>query len=241
MQGIVDIHSHILPGVDDGAENIEEAVRMCVLAVEEGIRTIVATPHYHPGVQAADNGRRDYALQSLEEKIEGIGLKLQIYRGNEIYYSVQSVEDLRAGRARTMGSSQYVLTEFSPGAEYSYIRQGINHLIQEGYHPILAHAERYKEIICEKERIYELMEFGSYIQVNASGVLGTSGRKVKAFCNEMLKEELVHFVATDAHDLKDRAPRIRKCADFIIKKYGAAYAKRLFIDNPQKMLWDEYL
>lgn len=241
MQGIIDIHNHILPGVDDGAKSRLEAAGMCVFAVEEGIRTIVATPHYHPGVQAAGNERRDVSLQALEDEIERRGLRLQIYRGNEIYYSVQSVEDLLAGKARTMGSSQYVLLEFSPGADYSYIRQGLNHLIREGYRPILAHAERYREVVCEKSRIYELTEMGGYIQINASGVTGLSGRKVKAFCNEMLKEELVHFVATDAHDLKTRTPGIRKCADIIIKKYGAAYAKRLFIDNPQKMLWDEYL
>ncbi len=96
-------------------------------------------------------------------------------------------------------------------------------------------------MVCEKSRIYELVELGSYLQINVSGVMGMSGRKTKAFCNELLREELVHFVATDAHDLKNRAPRIKKCADFIIKKYGAAYAKRLFIDNPQIMLWDEYL
>lgn len=241
MLGIIDIHNHILPGVDDGAGSIKEAADMCALAVEEGIRTIVITPHYHLGMQAAGNDRRDNMLQLLEEEIEHLGLSLQIYRGNEIYYSVQAVEDLKAGKARTMGSSQYVLTEFSPGAEYSYIRMGLNHLIQEGYHPIIAHTERYKEIVCDKSRIYELAEMGSYIQINASGIMGMSGRKVRTFCSEMLKEELVHFVATDAHDLKDRAPRIRKCADYIIKKYGAAYAKRLFIDNPQKMLWDEYI
>lgn len=241
MEGIVDIHNHILPGVDDGARSIKEAADMCALAVEEGIRTIVATPHYHLGMQAAGNERRDHALQLLEEEIEIRGLKLQIYRGNEIYYSVQAVEDLRAGKARTMGSSQYVLTEFSPGAEYSYIRQGLSNLIQNGYFPVVAHVERYKAVACEKSRIYELLELGSYLQINVSGIMGMSGRKIKVFCNEMLGEELVHFVATDAHDLKSRAPRIRKCADYIIKKYGAAYAKRLFIDNPQKMLWDEYL
>lgn len=241
MRGIIDVHNHILPGVDDGARNIKEAADMCALAIEEGIKTIVVTPHYHLGRQAAGNDRRDNALQQLEEEIEIRGLKLEIYRGNEIYYSAQAVEDLHVGKARTMGSSQYVLTEFSPGAEYSYIRMGLNHLIQEGYRPIIAHVERYKEVVCEKSRIYELMELGSYFQINASGIMGMSGRKIKAFCNEMLGEELAHFVATDAHDLNSRAPRIGKCADFIIKKYGAAYAKRLFIDNPQKMLWDEYL
>ncbi len=241
MQGIVDIHNHVLPGVDDGAGSVKEAADMCALAVEEGIRTIVATPHYHLGMQAAGNERRDNALQLLEEEIAIRCLNLRIYRGNEIYYSVQAVEDLRAGKARTMGSSQYVLTEFSPEAEYSYIRRGLSHLVQEGYLPIIAHVERYKEVVCEKSHIYELVELGSYLQINVSGVMGMSGRKTKAFCNELLREELVHFVATDAHDLKNRAPRIKKCADFIIKKYGAAYAKRLFIDNPQIMLWDEYL
>lgn len=241
MQGIIDIHNHILPGVDDGAKSLFEAANMCALAWEEGIRVIVATPHYHPGVMAAGNDRRERVLGTLEEEIERRGLNLQIYRGNEIYYSVQSVEDLQSKKARTMGSSQYVLLEFSPVAEFSYIRGGLNHLIQEGYHPILAHVERYKEVVCEKSRVYELIEMGGYIQINVSGITGTSGRKIKAFCNEMLKEELVHFVATDAHDLNGRAPRIGKCADIIIKKYGAAYAKRLFIDNPLKMLWDEYL
>ncbi len=119
MQGIVDIHNHVLPGVDDGAGSVKEAADMCALAVEEGIRTIVATPHYHLGMQAAGNERRDNALQLLEEEIAIRCLNLRIYRGNEIYYSVQAVEDLRAGKARTMGSSQYVLTEFSPEAEYS--------------------------------------------------------------------------------------------------------------------------
>ncbi|MBD5540684.1 MAG: hypothetical protein HDR00_05740 [Lachnospiraceae bacterium] len=241
MHGMTDIHSHILPGVDDGAKDLQEAARMCALAAEEGIRTIVVTPHYHLGAQAADNSRRDHALEMLEAEMERRGFHLQFYRGNEIYYSTQAIDDLKAGKARTMGSSKYALIEFSPGAEYSYIRQGLNHVIQEGYLPIVAHVERYKAIIEDKSRIREITEMGSYIQINASGVMGMSGRKIKAFCKEILSEGLVHFIGTDAHDMNNRAPRLKKCADYIEKKFGAAYAKRLFIDNPQKMLWDEYL
>lgn len=241
MQGIIDIHNHILPGLDDGAGNLQEAARMCLLAVSEGIRTIVATPHYHLGIQAAGPEKREQALQLLEEEIERLGLKLEIYRGNEIYYSPQAMEDLKEKKARTMGSGKYILMEFSPKAEYSYIRQGIGFAVSEGYRPIIAHAERYGEIAKDKDCVSELIEMGGYIQINASGVLGTSGRKIKRICREMLKDELVHFVATDAHDLKKRAPRIQKCADYIITKYGAAYGKRLLIDNPRKMLWDEYL
>lgn len=238
---LTDIHCHILPGVDDGAKSIEESLEMLKIAAENGINRIILTPHNKPGHKNIHTADMDALIEKLKERIKKSGLKISLIGGNELYYRMELSEEIREGHARTMGDSRYVLIEFSPMDDYDYLRNGIYNLLSEGFFPIIAHVERYKCLLEHPDRVKDLSGMGAYIQVNAGSVMGEAGLLAKGFTRRLLKHELVHFVATDAHDTKKRAPELKKCADYIVKKYGEDAAVNIFINNPESIIRDEII
>lgn len=241
MKGIIDIHSHILPNLDDGASGMEETIHMLRIAYEQGIRKMIATPHYHLG-------RYENSITSVKESLEQVrietkrqGIPVELVIGSEIYYHSEAVSNISLGNVSTLGETGCVLVEFSPGTSLSYLRQALDFIIREGYTPIVAHVERYIEVTKKLDYIAGFIDMGCYIQINSGSITGNSGMKVKSFCKKLLKNELVHFIATDCHGVKFRAPEIQKSVQYIKKKFGDDYAKKLFIENPETMLLGEYL
>lgn len=242
MEQIVDIHCHILPGVDDGASSMEETISMLEQAVADGITTMIATPHYHLGRKVASYDMVEAAYQDVLCEIEKRKLPLRIYLGNEIFCSDTALEDITKKKAHTMDGTRYILLEFHPGNSYRDIRHGVHTAIEEGYIPIVAHAERYQALAENIDRVDELVQMGCYIQLNAADIMGAEGFRMKQLCKKLLKEELVHFVATDAHKAEGRrTPKLCKCVSYIEKKYGKDYAKAIFETNPMCVLQDKYL
>lgn len=241
MRGIIDIHSHILPYLDDGAADMEETIAMLKLAYEQGIRKMVATPHYHLGRHESSITKVKQSLEQVRIQMKRQGVTMELVMGNEIYYHPEAIEDVSLGKVSTLGDSSCVLVEFSPGSSLSYIRQALDFIIREGYTPVIAHTERYLELTKNLDDVANLIDMGCYVQMNAGSIAGNAGMKTKSFCKKLLKNELVHFVATDCHGLRSRTPEIQQSAEYIRKKFGDDYAKRLFIDNPETMLSGEYL
>lgn len=239
--GFVDLHCHILPGVDDGAKDMPQALHMLRLAYEEGIRSIIVTPHHREKVFETSIEILSEKLSQLKESV-GKELKdLTLALGSEIYYSHESTRLLSEGIIATLGESRYILVEFSPFAEYKYIKNGLQDIILSGYRPILAHVERYENLMSDLARIKDLTDMGVCHQINAGGILGSYGREQKKRCKKLLKNHLVHLAATDAHSDTDRAPVVKKSFFYIVKKYGAEYGEALFIHNPEKILEGKYL
>lgn len=241
MKKVIDIHSHILPGVDDGAANYEMSMQMLRCAANDGISAIILTPHNKPGHRHIPVSEMDVRVEKLRGMMAEEAIKIELYMGSEVYYRSGMLEKHGKDAVITMAKSRYLLVEFHPLEEYGYIRGGIYSLLTEGYYPILAHAERYQNVCAEKSGISDLIEMGCYIQVNADSVTGKSGWKARQFVKSILKKGQVHFVATDAHDLKKRAPRLSDCADFIEKKYGGDYSRKLFFDNPMDVIGDNVI
>lgn len=241
MEGFIDIHSHILPKLDDGSQSMEQTKRMLQIAYEEGIRTIVATPHYHEGryVNPVETIVKTVVL--VNEQMKDICPQMQIYLGSEIYYSHDCVKLLNNKKIPTMAESRYILVEFSPMADYQYIKKGLQEFLLGGYFPILAHVERYQNIIKEINLVGELIEMGAYIQVNSISIIGKPGRAIQKAVKKILKMNYIHFIATDSHSEGSRAPRLQACAKYISKKYDEAYARELLIDNPNKLLYNSYV
>lgn len=231
-----DMHCHILPGVDDGSEDMEQSLSMLDIAYNDGIRIIVATPHYHIGkvkVRKETVERKVLELAGLiADKYPG----LKIYPGQEIYYYSEAIDAVKQDKATTMAGSQYVLLEFSISVSYEEIRDSIYESVTEGYRPIIAHAERYMCLIDDPDRAIRMVEDGACIQINAGSVLGKTGHKVKKFCMYLLKQHMVHFVASDAHSDRTRAPRLRESERYIAKKFGQDYSRALFYENTVKIL-----
>lgn len=231
MENIVDMHCHILPNIDDGAKSWDETYQMLRIAYEEGIRVIVATPHHHEIRGMCTPQQYKKSFLQLQKMAWEISEKFYVIPGMEIYFSQEITEKLDNKKIRTMGNSKYVLIEFSPDAEFRYIQQGMQQIQMKGYYPILAHAERYQCLIEDMERVEHLQEMGIYIQVNAGSILKSGERTVKKFVRKLLEKQYIHFVGTDAHSSGSRSPMIRKCADFVEKKYGEEYAAEIFRKN----------
>ena len=175
-------------------------------------------------------------LKILKKK-ENIDIIL--YTGNELYYRSGLTDEIEDGQAYTLADSRYVLIEFNPLDDYDYIRNAVNTVLMDGYYPVLAHAERYRNVCTKKYAVTELIEMGCYIQVNAGSIMGKFGFGTKQFSRKLLKQRQVHFVATDAHDIGKRAPYLSDCAKYISRKYGRDYSRKLFYDNPECILQDE--
>lgn len=237
---MIDIHCHILPGVDDGASDEQETKDMLLMAYREGVRSIIATSHYHGGMGKDEWIRREKALATTVSLAQEIASDFRIFPGSEIYYSQEVVEELKCGKVWTMNNSRYILVEFPVYAEFTYIRQAVQNLQYAGYLPILAHIERYVSLK-ELENVEELVDMGIYLQVNAGSVIGKDGRKVKKYILRLLQEQYIHFIGTDAHGSTQRRPLIKKCAAYISKKTDEAYCLRICRKNAEKIIRREYI
>ena len=236
MSGYIDMHCHILPEVDDGAESIEETVQMLQIAYQEGIRCIIATPHHHPkrGKESPKVLRKK--LRLVRREAEKIDKKFRVYLGTEVFFGQDIPEKLKAGTVLSMNKRACVLLEFSPMDSFSYIQQGIQTVQMAGYEVILAHAERYMCVLDKPERIEYLWKMGTLIQINSSSITGGSGRKVKKFVRQLLAQQMVHCVGTDAHGIEYREPRMQKAAEYVERKYGKEYMRRIFFSNAKELL-----
>lgn len=238
---IFDIHNHILWGVDDGSDSLAMSLRMLEQAQEAGTTDIILTPHNKPNRRNIYKSEMLEQIEELKKHMANKNIHINIYPGNEIYYRMDVAERLSIGKASTMAGSRYVLLEYNPMDEWDYIRHGAEDMLSEGYIPIIAHVERYNQVMTKLERAQELKDKGCYLQINASSLTGELGWGTKSLCKQLLKQNLVSFVASDAHDDKKRVPDLDKAVKYIVKKYGEETAEKIFSTNPQKILADTYL
>lgn len=239
--GYIDIHTHILSEVDDGSKSMMVSMEMLDIAYLEGIRGIVATPHYHPVKCMMDYEAIFEKFKEFQDSAKSRYPDMKIYLGREIYYTSDVLELIEQGARLTYEDTEYILVEYSPRADYNYIRTSINSILQAGLIPVIAHIERYECMVEDLENVEEVREMGAIIQVNASSILGGSGKTIKKFTKKLLKNQLVDIVATDAHSAGTRAPRINECATYLHKKYGQEYTEELLIYNPQRIIEGKYL
>lgn len=237
----IDIHCHILPNLDDGSKNMEQTLNMLKIACEEGITDIICTPHHHLGRVVADYDESIKRIEQVREqlKCEEWSSDISIYLGTELCYFVDAVDELMDGRIHTMNNTNYVLIEFDPNVEYKRIMTAVCELRMSGYKPIIAHIERYHNMVMEIDECEELIDSGAEIQVNAASILGELGGTVKKFVKKLMKYEMVSYVATDAHSDGHRAPRLKDAYRYVAKKFGEEYATKIFYDNAKRIITKE--
>lgn len=235
MNRWIDIHSHILPSVDDGSVGMTQTKNMLKIAYEEGIRSIIATPHYGAGCRNTDKKELKEKLELVRHMAKQLDEAFCIELGNEIYYSEEIITDLRKGKALTLAGTRYVLVEFAAEEEYKEIKTGLHRLLIYGYLPVLAHVEKYKSLYRNYDGIHDLIWLGAYMQMNISSLTG----KEAAYCKKLLGYELVHILGTDAHSDYRRAPFIDAGLSVIQKKYGESMINQLLTENALKLLHNE--
>ncbi len=236
MHNFADMHCHILPGVDDGAQNTEEMRAMLRMAYDDGTRMIVATPHFHPRRGNTAPLTLYNKMELLKNAAQSIDGSFQVRLGTEIYYDSNITDGLRQGNILTMNGTKCVLVEFSPSHTFNYIRQGLQELQSAGYDVILAHVERYPNVASDMENAENLYEMGVRLQVNAGSITGEAGRAMKKSVRELMDEDLVFCVGTDAHGTQERPPKMRRAAEAVQKRYGEGYADMLFSENIREVL-----
>jgi len=217
---MIDIHTHILPGVDDGAQTVEDAIAMAQAAVNEGITTIIATPHHQNG--AYDNPKPSVLslTAALNDELKRRNIALTVLPGQEVRLHGGLLDGLARHEVTALADTPYILIEFPPDHVPKYTEQLLFDAQVKGWMPIIAHPERNAEIIENPERLYQLVKRGALAQLTASSVTGHFGKKIKTFSFQLIEANLVHFIASDAHNVKNRPFRLREAYDTIRKEYG---------------------
>lgn len=231
---MIDIHSHIMYGVDDGPKQINESIEMLHEAKSQGIETIILTPHYRFGMFKYDNAKIKRNFDQLRRLGDEVGIT--VYLGCEYHVDSDIIENLSKKRCHTLGDGRYVLAEFSHNSEYRTIHSAVQELLSNGYTPIIAHAERYPMLMKDLDNVVQLRNMGCFIQSNADAILGMDGRSIKKICRKLLKKKLIDIVASDSHGIDERAIHLKECRAYIEKKYGSGYSLDLFETNPRQVI-----
>ena len=214
---MIDIHNHILYGVDDGSKDLDMSLAMLKEEMEQGVSTIYLTPHQNQQTLTGPLLKERY--QSFLEELKEKGIDMDIRLGAEIYYYPGLKQDLLSGKALTMDESKYVLVEFSTRTETN-VSEIVYELVMAGFTPIIAHIERYPYL--KKEDYFDIKEAGGLIQINSGSFSHFSSRGLIKY---LLKNDLVDYVATDAHDNSRRKVDFSFVHTYIKKKYPELYTK----------------
>ena len=231
---IIDIHAHILPGVDDGARDLKESIALAVSAASQGIRAVIATPHFS---RRGDPDEYRQLLKSVQTEIWKSCPDFQLYLGQELYYHEDLGDRLLSGQALTLADSSYILVEFDPAAPFSRMSRGIRNLCGLGYIPVLAHAERYG-CLRESGMLERLREMGALFQVNYESLTGRWYDRDVFWCRKQIREHRIHFLSTDMHQMDHRPPEIKRALDWLDKNVDAEYKKSLTEGKARRILED---
>ncbi|MDO4622423.1 MAG: hypothetical protein Q4B22_05680 [Eubacteriales bacterium] len=231
-----DMHNHSLFGVDDGAQTEAHMCRMIDASYADGVRSMCLTPHFHPGYFGNNREKSEEAFRILQAYAAEAYPDLELYLGNELRYSPDCISWLDDGACRTMNGSRYCLVDFSEAESENKIVGGIDRLLNAGYHPILAHAERYRNLDRKCKAIHDMRENGVIIQVDAQSVLGGFGLRIQMRTKRILQLGLADLIGSDAHDTSHRPPELSLSFQKISAKYGTDYAESMFCHNAGKLI-----
>ncbi len=219
---MIDIHNHILPGVDDGAKNETQAVEMAQQAVNSGIKTVIATPHHKNRTYDNEKSFVKEDVRRLNALFEELFIQLDVLPGQEVRIFGELVEDFEKGEIQTLNDSKYLLLEFPSDRVPQYTEQLIFDIQRAGMTPIIAHPERNRDLYADPNKLYELVSQGALAQLTAGSLTGVFGKEIKNVSFQMLEHNLIHFIASDAHNLNPRSfETLKESYDVISKKYGA--------------------
>ncbi|GIM32010.1 tyrosine-protein phosphatase [Paraclostridium bifermentans] len=233
---MIDIHCHILPQVDDGSKSLEESIEMAKIAQNEGIKKIINTSHYHPDFKYKSGEELKTILKSFNKKLKDENIDIEVLLGNELYFTDDLLCDFEKLEFHSLNNSKYILVEFSPNNFPNNLADIVYELKLKRYIPILAHVERYPKVQENPNIICDCINEGALIQLNGASVIGKNGKEAEKTSKILLENNMVHFIATDAHSSTKRRPLIKEVYDHISKQYGEENAKNIFEENQKCIL-----
>lgn len=242
MFEMADIHCHMLGGVDDGAKDLDEMKVMMDMAYNDGIRHICFTPHfktYHFRDKESIikyNAKADESFAAAKEYATEKYPDLKLYIGNEIMYHAGVIDSSDASLCRRINNGSYLLVEFQPEISIFEMRNAVSKILRKGFVPVIAHVERYTELVKKPNFAWELKEYGALLQVNASSVAKMGIGRTSSFLKFLFKKSYIDVIASDAHSSDEYKPILSKAAEKISKKYGEDVAKRLCLTTPLSII-----
>lgn len=241
---MLDIHCHILPGVDDGAGTLADAVDMARMACQGGISGIIATPHAPIFLQRDNRWSEDMSgrLCSLQGRLDELKIGITLYPGQELYLGGdfhEFVRTLEDGHLIGLNRSRYLLAELDARETLRAACEKINVLCALGYVPIAAHPERYGFALEDEDAVLRLKRAGCLVQLDRGSLLGRFGRRAGECAHALMKRRLADFVASDAHSPYLRTPRLCDIHELICEEYSYEYAHILLEVNPSRVIADQ--
>ena len=243
---MIDIHSHIVFDVDDGPRDLADSRALLEESYRQGVRTIISTSHRRKGMFETPENKIAEHFKLVQEIAKEISDDLTVLYGAEIYYTSDVLDKLEKKIIPSLADTRYALIEFSMTTPYKEIHTALSNVLRLGITPVVAHIERYHCLENDEKKVRDLIDMGCYMQINSSSVLksklfGDKYKFMKKRARFFLEKDLVHFVASDMHNLDDRPPYMQEAYQIISKKYGVAYAEQLFRKNQEILLRNEYI
>jgi protein-tyrosine phosphatase len=233
---MIDLHCHILPGLDDGASTLATSLEMASAFVEDGVSVVACTPHILPGLYKNSGPLIRRAVAHLQQCITEKGIPLRLVTGADNHITPDFVDQLRRGELLSLADSRYVLVEPPHHVAPPRLRELFFDLVVAGYVPILTHPERLSWINSHYKSMRELVSAGVWLQLTAGSLAGAFGKNARYWSERMLEDGVVHILATDAHDVSRRPPNLSQGRDLAAKRIGDQAAKQLVISRPEGIL-----
>ncbi len=228
---MIDIHSHILPLVDDGSDSIKGSIELIKNQIKNGVNKIVLTPHFKTGRYETSKEELISTFENFKKEVESNNLEVKLYLAQEVYVGGDFYDCLTAGNFITVNNTQNILIEFNCYIETDILKHVLK-IVSLGYTPIIAHVERYSYF--DFHNLYDLKKMGALIQVNASSIVGKSGKNIQNIIFDAIYNGYIDFIASDLH--KGRKSYMLKAYKKIKKLFGGETAEKLFNDNAQNIL-----
>lgn len=233
---MIDIHSHILPGVDDGSKDMEMSIEMAKIYIENNIKKVIVTPHYIEGVENNLSKDNKVILEAFKKRLKEEELDLQVFLGNEVMMSLDILKDIEEENIATLNNTRYILIELPMFDIPLYSRDIIYELLIRGYQPIIAHPERNRVIGDDPNILFELIEEGALGQLNLGSIEGKFGKKIAETGKLLLSHNMIHFVSTDSHRSNMRTPNVKKALNILKALVDKNYYELLTYKNANYLL-----
>lgn len=231
MSGIIDMHCHVLPGVDDGPATMADSIEILREAHRQGVEAMVLTPHFHPGRYLVQASKVMESLEAVRAELRNEGIPIRLYAGQECYYYSDLIQQLNQGNVLTMAGSEFVLIEFDPDTLYTRIEHAVQNLIGAGYHPIIAHYERYACLHGREDRLEALHHRGAKLQLNFDRLLARDSLFRKNPWRQHVKDDLVDFLGSDTHGMQFRPIHADRAVAWVEKNVARDIARRVCREN----------
>ena len=235
---MIDLHCHLLPGIDDGPTTLDVSLAMARCAVDDGITFTACTPHIYPGLYENNRAGIEAAVDALRAALAEAGIPLQLGTGADTHLAPDLVGGIRTGRVPTINGSRYLLLEPPHHVAPPRFDESVFNLMAAGVVPVITHPERLSWIETHYSVFTDLVKQGAWMQLTAGSLTGRFGRRPKYWAERMLDEGLVHIIATDSHHIDKRPPLLAEGREAAAARVGAEEAMHMVLTRPQGILDD---